>query len=561
MFKYLSQFKNCIHKHKIYKDIGRFIYMNRILWCLFFCLILICHNTKADKRNFMGIYNTYKHLSTEQLVNLGRDLMNRNENDSAIAVFTMTIERRENKRDKNYRLLVGEAKNCIGIISYLNGNYSEAYSKFYSLIDGDDDISVAARNNLAGIYYLYNQYDRCYEAIKDNMIIALKQKNFRRGGTAAVNLCNLFQSGHISDKTNEITSYIRQFLFIVDKTNPDKIINCKHDITIAKGFLKSLENRHADAIEYFLEAAIKTKGEYVPDRGICYSFYNIGNEFRLLNKPDSALKYYGMAENIAHKHHFLDLQQTIYKKTSETYREMGDSILEMNYRNKFIFTHDSIYNIGEYNKIRDLQLKHEVSEFKSQLELINTKHSLQKRTLTVASIASVIFIFLIIWLLIINRNLKKKNRIIFNLNLKEINTDTKPPVNPEIRTSTKYSDSPLSVEMKDDLKSKIAEIMSDETLFCKQGFSLNELASLCNSNPKYVSQVINETLGKTFPQLLNEARIKVARSRMLDQDNYGNLTLEAIASSVGISSRTAFSRIFKQLTGLTPSEFIKIAKK
>lgn len=87
----------------------------------------------------------------------------------------------------------------------------------------------------------------------------------------------------------------------------------------------------------YLEAAIKTKSEYVPDRGTCYSFYNIGNEFRLLNKPDSALKYYGMAENIAHKHHFLDLQQTIYKKTSETYREMGDSILEMNYRNKFIF--------------------------------------------------------------------------------------------------------------------------------------------------------------------------------------------------------------------------------
>lgn len=47
---------------------------------------------------------------------------------------------------------------------------------------------------------------------------------------------------------------------------------------------------------------------------------------------------------------------------------------------------------------------------------------------------------------------------------------------------------------------------------------------------------------------------------MLDYDNYGNLTLEAIASSVGYNSRTAFSRTFKQITGLTPTEFIKIAK-
>ena len=114
--------------------------------------------------------------------------------------------------------------------------------------------------------------------------------------------------------------------------------------------------------------------------------------------------------------------------------------------------------------------------------------------------------------------------------------------------------------MKENLKTRIIAIMSEEEIFCKQGFSLNELSQLCESNPKYVSQVINEKLDKTFPQYLNETRIKVARSRMLDYDNYGNLTLEAIASSVGYNSRTAFSRTFKQITGLTPTEFIKIAK-
>ncbi len=536
--------------------------MKRIMASVIFITVLIlrCYPTEATRTDLMGIYNTYKHLSSKQLAFIGRDMMNRNENDSALAIFTMIIE--NNNTNKRDRELIGDAKNCIGIISYLKGNYSEAYSNFYSLIDGDDDISVAARNNLAGIYYLYGQYDRCYEALKDNMIVALTKKNLHRGGTAATNLCNLFQSGQISDKANEIASYIRQFLSIVDNTSPKEIIDCKLVITIAKGFLKSLENNHADAIEYFLEAAIKMKSEYIPDRGTCYLFYNVGNEYRLLNRPDSALKYYGMAEKIALKHHFLDLQQTIYKRTSETYREMGDSILEMNYRDKFIFTHDSIYDIGEYNKIRDLQLEHEVNEFKSQLELINAKHSLQKRTLTVASIASIILIVLIIWLLIVNRNLKSKNKTIFNLNLKEIDTNThnKPLDTTEVYTLPKYSDSPLSSEMKYNLKTKIMAIMSNEEIFCKQGFSLNELSRLCDSNPKYVSQVINETLDKTFPQYLNEARIKIARSRMLDYDNYGHLTLEAIASSVGISSRTAFSRTFKQITGLTPTEFIKMAK-
>ncbi len=538
--------------------------MKRIMASVIFITVLIlrCYPTEATRTDLMGIYNTYKHLSSKQLAFIGRDMMNRNENDSAIAVFTMIIESKGNNTDKQDQEFIGEAKNCIGIISYLNGNYAEAYSKFYSLINSDDNISVAARNNLAGIYYLYAQYDKCYDALKDNITIALKNKDVRAGATAATNLCNLYQSGRISDKANEIKTYIRQLLFVADNINPEKTIDYKHEITTAKGFLKSLENNHAEAIEYFMEAAKKTKSDYIPDRSTCSSFYIVGNEFRLLNIPDSALKYYGIAEKIAFKDRFIDLQETIYKATYEIYREIGDSILEMNYRNKFILAHDSINNIGEYNKIRDLQLEHEISEFKSQLVLINAKHLLQKRTLIVALIGSAILIVLIIWLLIVNRHLKNKNQTIFTFNLKEINTHTqnKPLDTTKIYTSSKYSGSPLSEEIKENLKTRIMAIMSEEEIFCKQGFSLNELSQLCESNPKYVSQVINEKLDKTFPQYLNETRIKVARSRMLDYDNYGNLTLEAIASSVGYNSRTAFSRTFKQITGLTPTEFIKIAK-
>lgn len=101
--------------------------------------------------------------------------------------------------------------------------------------------------------------------------------------------------------------------------------------------------------------------------------------------------------------------------------------------------------------------------------------------------------------------------------------------------------------------------MNDEAIFCMDGFSMRELSEICGSNQKYVSQVFNEDYGKSFTQLLNERRINVARQRLMDSANYGHLTIEAIVSDLGFKSRSTFSKTFKRLTGLTPSEFQRIA--
>jgi len=51
---------------------------------------------------------------------------------------------------------------------------------------------------------------------------------------------------------------------------------------------------------------------------------------------------------------------------------------------------------------------------------------------------------------------------------------------------------------------------------------------------------------------VNNRRIKEACRRLNDRANYDPFTIEAIGQSVGFSSRSAFSKAFKQITGLTP---------
>lgn len=89
---------------------------------------------------------------------------------------------------------------------------------------------------------------------------------------------------------------------------------------------------------------------------------------------------------------------------------------------------------------------------------------------------------------------------------------------------------------------------------------MHDLAVLCESNSKYVSQVINERIGMSFSQYLNECRVSVARRRFMDFENFGHLTVEAIVTQLGYKSRSTFSKTFKRITGLTPTEFQRMAK-
>lgn len=72
----------------------------------------------------------------------------------------------------------------------------------------------------------------------------------------------------------------------------------------------------------------------------------------------------------------------------------------------------------------------------------------------------------------------------------------------------------------------------------------------------FLSEVINEHLGKNFYTLVNEYRIEEVKKRMVDPA-YKHLTILAIAYDAGFNSKSSFNTIFKQKTGLTPSEYLK----
>ena len=89
----------------------------------------------------------------------------------------------------------------------------------------------------------------------------------------------------------------------------------------------------------------------------------------------------------------------------------------------------------------------------------------------------------------------------------------------------------------------------------KPDFTIEEMASHIGMSVKQISKAINGLSGNNFNNFLAEYRIKEAERIILSNTGANRPKLEAVAEMVGYRSRSHFSKVFKDVTGMTPSEF------
>ena len=101
----------------------------------------------------------------------------------------------------------------------------------------------------------------------------------------------------------------------------------------------------------------------------------------------------------------------------------------------------------------------------------------------------------------------------------------------------------------------IIQIQSRQLFLDKElkGF---ELAQQLHLSPRQLTNLINQELGLTVPQLLNLLRIQELEKRFADY-RYQNFSLMGLAEEVGFSSKSSLYRSFKYFTGETPSSYLK----
>jgi len=99
----------------------------------------------------------------------------------------------------------------------------------------------------------------------------------------------------------------------------------------------------------------------------------------------------------------------------------------------------------------------------------------------------------------------------------------------------------------------LVQLMLNEQIYLRSDLTIEDVALRLNTQPKYLSAVLNNEMHTTFAKFINHYRIEHAKHLLQTTDD----KVEYIASVCGYNSRQVFIRAFTTLTGETPSEWRK----
>ncbi len=261
------------------------------------------------------------------------------------------------------------------------------------------------------------------------------------------------------------------------------------------------------------------------------------------------------------------LLRDIYGGYARMFKKQGAFELALHYRELFDAMNDTLEDLHLASEIEQISFRNDrekieqIREAEKQLEA--ERYEAQQEwiiLLMIALIAALIFGGVILLQIL---RLSKSHRILAERNLEVVQQEQKAVATATIEAepddeadTAKYSASALSPEQRDALFDAILQSMENDKVFLDPEMSVVKLAGILHTNKSYISQTVNEKVGKNFSMFINEYRIKEAR-KMLANKAFDHLTIEAIAHNTGFKSISAFNNSFKRFTGITPSYFLK----
>ncbi|NLA85028.1 MAG: helix-turn-helix transcriptional regulator [Clostridiales bacterium] len=95
-----------------------------------------------------------------------------------------------------------------------------------------------------------------------------------------------------------------------------------------------------------------------------------------------------------------------------------------------------------------------------------------------------------------------------------------------------------------------------EAKYDDQNLSLSYTAGIFNISVAYLSRLFKEYTGESFSSYLENVRINQAKKLLMDS----RMNIRVIAEKVGYTSANSFTRAFKKINGITPTDYRQIVR-
>lgn len=457
--------------------------------------------------------------------NMGINLDIMDKNDEAIAVYHKSLKISEQLKDS---LGIAQTWINIGILDCKMANYERSQLMLHKALN-----------------YFTRQ--------KDNLNIGLCYQNL----------------GIVFQNLNQTDSSISYFKKSYDKF---ELIDYKYGMS---------QNAYNLSLRYTDKNEFKLAEEYLFDA------LRLAKDIKALSQEANIYLHLAIlnSQNYTKKLHYTKLAQ-------ELYEEIGD---KENSLNTYLwlcemFAHSGdLVNFDKYLKIykdktHDLSYKNSIEryeEFKAiydseekQRIIVEQDRKLEKRS-ALLYISGFVILLLIIFAVTVSylmlkmrkyiRALYKKNVDLSNANIIPISPQSsevtvEEPIKdlPSEQVAEEKKSSDTTVSKMTDLYQEILQLFDKEKLYLKHDLSVSELSSRLNTNDKYISVAINNNSQSNFNNLVNAFRINEAKNLIAQFGK--NINIKELADRSGYKSLNTFYKNFKDITGLTPSQYIELSE-
>lgn len=98
---------------------------------------------------------------------------------------------------------------------------------------------------------------------------------------------------------------------------------------------------------------------------------------------------------------------------------------------------------------------------------------------------------------------------------------------------------------------RITAMMEEERLYREMGLTRKTLATRLGLSEQQASRIVNTYFRKSFTEYVNSYRVREAKERLVMEET----SVTAIAFEVGFNSIATFNRVFKELAGVSPTDY------
>lgn len=495
--------------------------------------------------------------------------------------------------------------NQLFFLSFNTGNSKEAldYANQALAIALEHDYSKSAAiiySNIALMYIKMGDYEkanefnyralRYFQELKDTLQMARSKLSIGQ-----VNIM--------------LEDYDKALLNITQAKDEFRMIDNRHGYSISLTNIGLIHHNLKDyklALRYFFEA-VQIDEQNKDSHGIASNYNSIGKAYYKLDNIEKSLRFLNQAHEIYQKSGdksglgsvYLNLAKVytkrnglqkaleycersirLFEQTNEPasrrnaleqlsliHQKLGNYQLALDIFHQASVLKDSLFNIDKAAKVSMIEEKY-INE-KLTNDNLNLRYSSELQQLKLKSQKSlnrvylIALITLVIGMVVIVVQFRKKNLAYKFITKKNLDLIKKEQELKKAReqmiglTETDRNKPSLDPDEKEAILQRMDKLLEHDLIFTRPDLTIEKLAHRLATNRTYLSQIINEVFGKSYSTFVNEYRVAHAMKMLSDPEIGSKYSIDAIARDAGFNSISNFNMVFKKLSGVTPSVFIK----